>query len=107
MNGLTNESENALPLDESFWSHLEHSGYTIGIPVSEDKIMNVNEVLEDIYYTIDEDPEEAQRLIIMMAAILIASKDGMADKVWEEMTVSESMKSLDKEIGKILNETTE
>lgn len=104
---MTNESENALPLDETFWAHLEHSGYTIGIPVSDDKIMNVNEVLEDIYYTIDEDPEEAQRLIIMMAAILIASKDGMADKVWEEMTVSESMKSLDKEIGKILNETTE
>ena len=101
---MTNESENALPLDESFWHHLEHSGYTIGIPVSEDKIMNVNEVLEDIYYTIDEDPEEAQRLIIMMAAILVASKDGMADKVWEEMTVSESMKTLDKEIGKILNE---
>ena len=101
---MTNESENALPLDESFWDHLEHSGYTIGIPVSEDKIMNVNEVLEDIYYTIEEDPEEAQRLIIMMAAILIASKDGMADKVWEEMTVSESMKSLDTEIGKILDE---
>ena len=67
-------------------------------------MMNVNEVLEDIYYTIDEDPEEAQRLIIMMAAILMASKDGMADKVWQEMTVSESMKSFDKEIGKILNE---
>jgi hypothetical protein len=40
----------------------------------------------------------------MMAAILMASKDGMADKVWQEMTVSESMKSFDKEIGKILNE---
>jgi hypothetical protein len=98
------ESENALPLDESFWTHLEHSGFIISIPVSENKIMNVNEVLEDIYYTIDEDPEEAQRLIIMMAAILMASKDGTADKVWEEMTVSESMKSFDKEIGKILNE---
>ncbi len=44
-----NESENALPLDESFWKHLEHSGFTIAIPVSEDKIMNVNEVLEDIW----------------------------------------------------------
>ena len=101
---MTNESENVPPLDESFWEHLAHSGFTIGIPVSEDKIMNVNEVLEDIYYTIEEDPEEAQRLIIMMAAILIASKDGKADTIWQEMTVSESMKSLDKELGKILNE---
>jgi len=79
---LTNESENALPLDETFWNHIEHSGFTIGIPVSEDKMMNVLEVLHDIYDTIEDDPEEGRKLIIMMAAILVASKDGHADKVW-------------------------
>ena len=79
---MTNESENALPLDETFWNHIEHSGFTIGIPVSEDKMMNVLEVLHDIYDTIEDDPEEGRKLIIMMAAILVASKDGHADKVW-------------------------
>jgi hypothetical protein len=101
---LTNESENALPLDETFWNHIEHSGFTIGIPVSEDKMMNVLEVLRDIYDTIEDDPEEGRKLIIMMAAILVASKDGHADKVWEELSVQESMKDLDLTLKEILDE---
>jgi hypothetical protein len=101
---LTNESENALPLDETFWNHIEHCGFTIGIPVSEEKIMNVLEVLRDIYDTIEDDPEEGRKLIIMMAAILVASKDGHADKVWEELSVQESMKDLDITLKEILDE---
>ncbi len=101
---MTNESENALPLDETFWNHIEHSGFTIGIPVSEDKMMNVLEVLRDIYDTIEDDPEEGRKLIIMMAAILVASKDGHADKIWEELSVQESMKDLDITLKEILDE---
>ena len=101
---MTNESENALPLDETFWNHIEHCGFTIGIPVSEEKIMNVLEVLHDIYDTIEDDPEEGRKLIIMMAAILVASKDGHADNVWEELSVQESMKDLDITLKEILNE---
>ena len=101
---MTNESESALPLDETFWNHIEHSGFTIGIPVSEDKMMNVLEVLRDIYDTIEDDPEEGRKLIIMMAAILVASKDGHADKVWEELSVQESMKDLDITLKEILDE---
>lgn len=101
---MTNESENALPLDETFWDHIEHSGFTIGIPVSDDKMMNVLEVLHDIYDTIDSDPDEGRKLIIMMAAILVASKDGQADKVWEELSVQESMKDLDLTLKEILDE---
>lgn len=66
--------------------------------------MNVLGVLHDIYDTIEESPEEGRKLIIMMAAILVASKDGHADKVWEELSVQESMRSLDKTIKEILDE---
>jgi hypothetical protein len=103
---LTNESENALPLDETFWDHIEHSGFSIGIPVSENKMMNVLEVLHDIYDTIEDDPEEGRKLVIMMAAILVASKDGQADKVWEELSVQESMRDLDLTLKEILDEKT-
>lgn len=101
---MTNESENALPLDETFWEHIEHVGFSIGIPVSENKMMNVLEVLHDIYDTISNDPDEGRRLIIMMAAILVASKDGHADKIWEELSVQESMKDLDLALKEILDE---
>jgi hypothetical protein len=93
-----------LPLDETFWNHIEHCGFTIAIPVSENKMMNVLEVLHDIYDTIEDDPDEGRKLVIMMAAILVASKDGQADKVWEELSVQESMKDLDSTIKEILDE---
>ena len=99
-----NESENALPLDNSFWEHLEHLNFTVGIPVSEKRMMDVLQVLHDIYQTIDEDVEDAKRLIIAMAAILVASKDGQADKLWEEFAIQESMKNFDKGITEVLNE---
>jgi hypothetical protein len=34
------ESENALPLDSSFWEHIEHLDFTVGIPVSETRMMD-------------------------------------------------------------------
>ena len=67
-------------------------------------MMNVLEVLRDIYDTIEDDPDEGRKLIIMMAAILVASKDGHADKVWEELSVQESMKDLDLTLKEILDE---
>jgi hypothetical protein len=99
-----NESENALPLDESFWEHWHHTKVGVGIPVSEDKTMNVLAVLEDIYYTVDQNKDEAKRLIIMMAAILLASKDDQAEEIWQEMVVSESMLDLEENLKEILNE---
>ena len=40
----------------------------------------------------------------MMAAILVASKDGRADMVWEELSVQESMRDLDSTLREILDE---
>lgn len=99
-----NESENALPLDNSFWQHVEHLNFTVGIPVSETRMMDVIQVMHDIYDTINEDTEDAKRLIIAMAAILIASKDGNADAIWEQFAIDEAMKNVDKHIEEILNE---
>ena len=98
------ESGNALPLDNSFWDHVEHLDFTVGIPVSAKRMMDVLQVLHDIYATIDEDIEDAKRLIVAMAAILVASKDGKADELWEEFAVQESMKHFDKGITEVLNE---
>lgn len=98
------ESENVLPLDSSFWEHTKHLDFTVGIPVSETRMMDVIQVLQDIYETIEEDVEEGKKLIIAMAAILVASKDGKADMLWEELSIQEAMKDVDAHIKDILNE---
>jgi hypothetical protein len=98
------ESENVLPLDSSFWEHCTHLDFTVGIPISETRMMDVLQVLHDIYETLDEDVEEGKKLVIAMAAILVASKDGKADKIWEELSIQEAMKDVDSHIKDILNE---
>ena len=101
---MTNESENALPLDSSFWEHTEHLDFTVGIPVSETRIMDVIQVLRDIYETLEEDVEEGKKLIIAMAAILVASRYDKADEIWEQFAVEEAMKDFDRHLKGILNE---
>jgi hypothetical protein len=50
--------------------------------VSDKKMLNIIGALEDIYLTIDGDPEEAKECLIMLSAIFVASSHGKADEVW-------------------------
>lgn len=98
------ESESAYPLDESIWEHINHLNYTVGIPVSEKRVLNILGALEDIYYTIDKDKEDAKDLLISMAAILTAVRYDKADEVFEEFIVKNTMQNIDKGLESILNE---
>jgi hypothetical protein len=101
---LTDESKNAFPLDSKFWEYAKTNEYSIGIPVSDKKLLNIVGALEDIYHTIDEDPEESKECLIMLAAIFVASSIGKADEVWEEFAVRESMQSFEQDLKEILTE---
>ena len=101
---MTDESKNALPLDSKFWDYARKTEYSVAIPVSDKKMLNIIGALEDIYMTISEDPEESKECLIMLAAIFVASSQGRADEVWEEFAVRESMKSFDTDLKEILNE---
>lgn len=104
MNGLTDESKNALPLDSKFWDFARNHESYIGIPVSDNKMLNIIGALEDIYHTINEDPEESKQCLIMLGAIFVASSMGKADEVWEEFAVRESMQYFDRDLKEILDE---
>jgi hypothetical protein len=98
------ESDSALPLDSTIWEHIAHMDFTIGIPVSENKTLNILGALEDIYDSIDVDTEEAKQCVIALAAIFVASRHDKADMVWEELSVQESMANFDNGLKEILNE---
>jgi hypothetical protein len=102
--GLTNESENALPLDESLWKHIEHMNYSIGIIVSENKSLDILHALHDVYEAIDADPAEAKECILALAGILVATSTGDGDNIWTEITVQQSTKNMDVKLKEILNE---
>jgi len=98
------ESDNALPLDSTIWEHIAHMDFTIGIPVSENKTLNILGALEDIYDVIEINPDEAKQCVIALAAIFVASRHDKADLVWEELSIQESMANFDEGIREILNE---
>lgn len=99
------ESENALPLDDSFWDHVDTLDFAITIPVSENRMLDIVNALRDIYDTLVEgDIEDAKMCTTALAAILVASRYGKADEVWEEFSVREAMTNIDSHLKEILNE---
>jgi hypothetical protein len=99
------ESESALPLDDSFWEHIEHMDFAIGIPVAEDRMLDIISALRDVYETICEgELDEAKMCVTALAAILVASKYGKAEEVWEEFSIKEAMRDFDTSIKEILDE---
>ena len=99
------ESENALPLDNTFWEHIEHIDFAIAIPVSENRMLDIISALHDVYETICEgELEEAKMCVTALAAILVASKYDKAEEVWEEFSVREAMANFDSSIKEILDE---
>ena len=99
------ESESALPLDESFWEHIEHMDFAIAIPVSDTRMLDIISALRDVYETICEgELDEAKMCVTALAAILVASKYGKAEEVWEEFSIKEAMRDFDTSIKEILDE---
>jgi CO dehydrogenase/acetyl-CoA synthase delta subunit len=99
------ESENALPLDDSFWDHIEHMDFAIAIPVSKNKMLDIISALRDVYETIcDDELDEAKMCVTALAAILVASKYGKAEEVLEEFSIKEAMRDFDDHMREILDE---
>lgn len=101
---MTNESENALPMDDKFWEHANHLDFDIVIKLSEDKYINILTALHDVYEAIDRDPQEAKFLATSIAGLLLASRYGKTDEVYEEMVVHAAKKSMDQGLRNLLNE---
>jgi hypothetical protein len=104
VSGLTNESENALPLNEKFWEHADHLDFDMVIKLSEDKYINILTALHDVYEAIDRDPEEAKFLATSIAGLLLSSKYGKTDEVYEEMVVQAAKKNMDQGLKELLSE---
>lgn len=101
---MTNESENALPLNEKFWEHADHLDFDMVIKLSEDKYINILTALHDVYEAIDKDPEGAKFLATSIAGLLLSSKYGKTDEVYEEMVVQAAKKNMDQGLKELLSE---
>ena len=101
---MTNESENALPMDDKFWEHATHLDFDMVIKLSDTRYMNILTALHDVYEAIDRDPEEAKFLITSIAGLMLSSKYGKTEDVYNEMVIHQAKKVMDEGLKEILNE---
>lgn len=105
MNGLTNESENALPLDDRFWEHTHHMDFKVAIKLDGDRYLNIVAALESIYDLIKKgQSDDAAFFTTGLAASMVASRYGKSQDVFNEMMVRVFKEDMDTELEKILNE---
>ncbi len=105
MTGLTNESENALPLNEEFWEHVKHLDFKVAIKLDGEKYLNIMAALESIYGLIkDGRTKDAEFFITGLAAAMLASKYGKSQDVFNEMMLKAFADDMDKGLQEILSE---
>lgn len=101
---MTNESENALPLNEKFWEHVKHAPVKIVVKIDEEHGINMLTGLYDIYRMIEKDKEIAKFLVTSMAAVMFAGQHGKAKEVFDEVLVQAATHDMDKELEKLIRE---
>ena len=68
-------------------------------------MLDIVSALRDVYETICEgELDEAKMCVTALAAILVASRYGKAEEVWEEFSIKEAMRDFDEHMKGILDE---
>jgi hypothetical protein len=98
------ESEIVLPLDETIWDYVDNMDGSIGIHISETRVLDLLGALYDVYEVNKTNQAEAQELLIGLTALLVAAPLDQADKVWEELSVRESMKNFELQVKEVLDD---
>jgi len=89
---------------EGVWNHIADNPLLLGIPLSEQKGIDLLSALRDVYETNKTDQQSAQMLLTLLANVLVAAAQGDGEEVVEEVIVQEAMAKFDRESRKVLNE---
>jgi len=89
---------------ESVWNYIKDNPLLLGLPLSENKGIDLLSALKDVYEMTKVDVRSAQTLLTMLANVLVAAAQGDGEEVVEEVIVQEAMVNMDSGLKEILNE---
>jgi hypothetical protein len=99
------ESENASYNEEpDVWEYIENNPRIMGLPLSDDKAIDICSALRDIYMTLQENTEAGIELLSLLATVLVGAAEGQGNEVIEEVAVIEAMRNFDHRLRGILDE---
>lgn len=99
-----NESENVSLDNEKVWDYIKDNPLLLGLPISDNKGLDLLSAMRDVYLEMDKDVYKAKVLLTLLATVLVASSQGDGDEVIEEVLVQDAMFNLDKELKGVLDE---
>lgn len=99
------ESEDVYPDENNIWQYISENPNIIGIPITEQKSLNLLGALAHIHEAIQsEEYNEAGIMLDMLATALVSAVQGTGDRIIEEIIVSEAMEDFDEQLKGIINE---
>ena len=102
------ESENAfLNNNEEVWDFIKEHPRYIGIPISNNKGLDILNALRDVWIINKTSQEKANNMLTMLAAVLVSAEAGHGDEIVEEVLVQEAMMEFEEQAKEILNERPE
>lgn len=98
------ESENVSQNNEEFWDYVRKNPRVVGIPVSENKGLDLLSALADIRDAYKVDFRSGDIMLTLLGTVLVGAASGEGEVMVQEIIVSEAMDKFDKELGKVLDE---
>jgi hypothetical protein len=100
-----NESENAfLNNGDEVWDFIKDNPRYIGIPISKRQGLDILNALRDVWVANKNDHEQANKMLTMLAAVLVSAEAGLGEEIVEEVLVQEAMMDFEEQAKEILDE---
>lgn len=97
------ESENVYQ-DEGIWDYIKAHPKILGLPLSNDKGLDILSAMRDIHETIKVSPKDADSMLTLLAGVILATSQGDGEEILNEVIVAESMNAFDREAKELFNE---
>jgi hypothetical protein len=98
-----NELENVWDNIEEFWEFVGENKKLLGVAISETEGLDLLNALRDIYICLDENIEDAKKMLTLLATILLSTSQG-DNKFINDIKVEAAMQKFDTSIREILDE---
>ena len=98
------ESINVFQDNNEFWDYVKENPRVLGIPVSDNKGLDLLNALRDVREAYRKDLEIGDTMLTLLGTLLVGIVNGDGEQMLEEVIVSEAMVDIDTSLKEILDE---
>ena len=98
------ELKNVWDSNDDFWSFIGDNKKLVGIAISGNQGLDILNALRDIYLTIQEEPQDALKMLTLLGTVIYASSIGEGKEFADEIQVVSAMEQFDTSMKEMLDE---